>query len=57
MQWLGQQTIVEQIILEIMALLWRVYLLPHILVFLWYRNKRPVILEDLYAFTPREGGG
>lgn len=40
-----------------MALLWRLYLLPHILVFLWYRNKRPVILEDLYAFTPRGGVG
>lgn len=34
-----------------MNILWKLYILPHILVFLWYRNKRQVILEDLSAFS------
>lgn len=34
-----------------MNMLWKLYLLPHILVFLLYKNRRQVILDDLSAFT------
>lgn len=34
-----------------MNILFSLYLLPHILVFLWYRNRRKVIIEDLSVFT------
>ena len=40
-----------------MNILWKLYILPHILVFLWYRNKRQVILEDLSVFSQSGGAG
>ena len=39
-----------------MNILWKLYILPHILVFLWYRNKRQDILEDLSVFSQYGGG-
>lgn len=38
-----------------MNVLFSLYLLPHILVFLWYRNRRKVILADLAAFSSSGG--
>ena len=38
-----------------MNVLFSLYLLPHILVFLWYRNRRKVILVDLTAFSSSGG--
>ena len=38
-----------------MNILWKLYILPHILVFLWYRNRRHVILEDLSVFSQSGG--
>lgn len=38
-----------------MNILWKLYILPHILVFLWYRNKRQDILEDLSVFSQSGG--
>ena len=45
----------EKYIVLRMKILWKLYILPHILVFLWYRNRQQVILEDLSAFTHSGG--